>query len=50
MAIVGYIFSVPVLYFGVDNLVAMALNTAISFSFLGFGLIIISKIKTINEA
>jgi len=49
ISIIGYIFSVPVLYFEINGLTPVAFNTALSFLLLGVGLIITSKVKTIHE-
>ena len=45
IAVIGYAFGLPVLYFKFNDAVPMALNTALSFILLGWGLVIISKIK-----
>jgi len=49
ISIMGYLFSIPALYFEIYNLTPIALNTAIAFSLLGCGLVIIGKIKTVYE-
>jgi len=47
--IIGYLFSLPALYFEIYDQTPIALNTALSFFLLGIGLIIIGKIKTNHE-
>jgi hypothetical protein len=49
ISIIGYLFSLPVLYFEIYGLTPIALNTALSFLLLGIGLIIISEIKSTHE-
>ena len=49
IVIIGYLLSVPALYLKFDSLIPVALNTAVCFFLLGFGLFIISKIETKNE-
>jgi len=50
ISIIGYLFSIPALYFEIDSWTPVAFNTALCFLMLGSGLIIISKIKTVYEA
>ena len=53
ISLIGYLFSVPALYFSFDAWTPIALNSAVMFFLLGYGLIVISKIKPvkiINEA
>ena len=47
VAVVGYTFGLPVLYYGISaSMVPMALNTAVCFILLGFGLTQIYKPET----
>lgn len=51
MAVAGYIFGLPFLYYKFTNSsIPMALNTAIAFILLGFGLVAINMTKKNNEA
>lgn len=51
ISVTGYVVGLPMLYFQFNNSsVPMAFNTALSFTLLGYGLIIISKIKKTNES
>jgi hypothetical protein len=47
--IMGYILSLPALYFEIYGWTPIAFNTALSFFLLGLGLIIIGTIKTNHE-
>jgi hypothetical protein len=49
ISIIGYLFSLPILYFEINGLTPIAFNTALMFFLLGCGLIIISRTKTIYE-
>lgn len=51
VAMVGYVLKLPLLYYKLSELtIPMAFNTALSFSLLGWGLIVIGRKKEFNEA